>query len=622
MSKKAFKPGALDAAARDGSTKDASTKDPWIHSDTYPMLRRIFLDHGRQHIKAYILAAVLLAIGAAATAASAYLLKPVLNGIVDGTKFSGLRMLAWAVFGLFTLRGIATYLSLIVLSRTGNRIIAGVQSQVFDHLLRQDMRFFNDRHSTDFMARLAYAPNAVRDTLQAMITAFGRELLTLIGLIVVMFVQDPLLAALSLLTLPVAALLLGRMIGKVRKFARRSFDGSTLIMQTMQETVQGSRIVKSFNLENTMRGRMASAIREVERSMNRVASGMAMSSPIADALAGFAIGAVIFYGSWRVTVQGADAGSFFSFVAALLMAYEPAKRLARLKLEIQNGLVGAKLIYEVLDRPALEMPREGLPKLAVSAGRVEIDNVRFRYRADEVVLNGLTMAVEPNQTTALVGPSGGGKSTIIGLLQRFYTPEAGKILIDGQDIADIDLASLRDHIAFVSQDVYLFRGTIRENIALGRLGASEKEIIAAAQKAHAHDFIMGFASGYDTNVGEHGAQLSGGQKQRIAIARAILKDAPIILLDEPTAALDSESEREVQKALDEMRIGRTTLVVAHRLQTIINSDRIYVIENGKAVESGTHAQLIAADGTYRAFFASQFGETVESFRAVAAQGRP
>jgi ATP-binding cassette subfamily B protein len=592
-----------------------SAVDPWLHSDTTSMLTRLFRDHGRQHIGSYLLAAVLLSVGAGATALSAYLLKPVLNGIVDGEKFHELRLLAWAVFGLFAARGLATYLSLIVLSRTGNRIIAEVQARLFNHLLLQDMRFFHDRHSSDFMTRIAQAPNSVRDTLQALITAFGRELLTLIGLICVMFVQDPMLAALSLLTLPAAALLLGRMIGKVRKFARRSFMGNSQILETMQETVQGSRIVKSFNLEDTMRGRMAKSIREVERSMNRVAAGMAASSPIADALAGFAIGAVIFYGSWKVTVQGADAGSFFSFVAALLMAYEPAKRLARLKLEIQNGLVGAKLVYEVLDRPANETPQPGLPKLQVGAGRIESQDVRFSYREDEDVLSGLTLTVEPNATTALVGPSGGGKSTIIALLQRFYTPNSGRILIDGQDIDKVDLASLRAQIAFVSQDVFLFRGTIHENIALGRIGATEEEILAAARKAHAHDFIMGFSSGYQTNVGEHGAQLSGGQKQRIAIARAILKNAPIILLDEPTAALDSESEREVQKALEEMRIGRTTLVVAHRLQTIINADRIYVIEKGQAVESGTHSQLINANGTYRAFFASQFGEGVESFKA-------
>jgi ATP-binding cassette subfamily B protein len=234
------------------------------------------------------------------------------------------------------------------------------------------------------------------------------------------------------------------------------------------------------------------------------------------------------------------------------------------------------------------------------------------------VLDGINLIAEPNSTTALVGPSGGGKSTIIALIQRFFRPEDGRITVDGQNIMDVDLASLRDTIAFVSQDVFLFRGTIRDNIAMGKIGASEDEIMNAARMANAHDFIMGFATGYDTNVGEQGAQLSGGQRQRIAIARAFLKNAPIILLDEPTAALDSESEREVQKALDSLRHGRTTIVVAHRLQTIVNSDRICVIENGRAVEHGTHDELMAAKGTYHAFFATQFGETATPVKFGAA----
>ncbi|HYA72780.1 MAG TPA: ATP-binding cassette domain-containing protein, partial [Roseiarcus sp.] len=232
---------------------------------------------------------------------------------------------------------------------------------------------------------------------------------------------------------------------------------------------------------------------------------------------------------------------------------------------------------------------------------------RFAYRPDEYVIDGLDLVAEPSATTALVGPSGGGKSTILGIVQRFYTLSGGRATIDGQDIAAVDLKSLRANIAFVSQDVFLFRGSIRDNIALGRIGASEADIVAAAQKAHAHDFILQFADGYETNVGEQGAQLSGGQRQRIAIARAILKDAPILLLDEPTAALDSESEREVQKALDSLRIGRTTIVVAHRLQTIVGADRIFVIEKGRAIESGSHRELIARDGAYCTFFAAQFG---------------
>jgi ATP-binding cassette subfamily B protein len=298
------------------------------------------------------------------------------------------------------------------------------------------------------------------------------------------------------------------------------------------------------------------------------------------------------------------------------MAYEPGKKLARMHLDLQSGLTGARMIYEVLDTPAQEEQREGLPKLNVGEGRIAFENIRFGYRPDEYVLDGIDLVAEPNATTALVGPSGGGKSTIIALIQRFYSPASGKIVIDGQNISDVDLVSLRDRIAFVSQDVFLFRGTIRENIALGKPGATDAEIEQAARMANAHDFIVGFKTGYETGVGEQGAQLSGGQRQRIAIARAFLKNAPIILLDEPTAALDSESEREVQKALDSLRQGRTTLVVAHRLQTIVNSDRICVIENGKAVETGTHEQLIAARGTYHAFFATQFGEGATPLRTA------
>lgn len=594
--------------------------DPKRDVSTSAMLRRLFTEHGREHVAKYIAAAAFLAIGAGATAYSAYLLKPVVNGMIDGEGFKYLRTLAWAVTGLFVLRGIANYLSTIILARTGNRIIANVQKKLYEHILRQDMRFFNAHHSSEFMSRLAFAANGVRDSLQILVLSLSRDVLTVIGLVVVMFVHDPILAGISLLVMPVAAFVLGGTVRKIRKFARKGYDSSSDVIQIVQETVQGGRIVKSFNLEDYMRARMSAAIRNVEKSNNRVATSAAFSGPVADALAGFAIGAVIFYGSWRVTVAQADAGSFFSFMAALLLAYEPAKRIARLNLDLQNGLTGAKLIYEIIDRPLVEAPRPDLPVLDLKAGRIELENITFGYRDGDEVLNGLSLIAEPNRTTALVGPSGGGKSTIIALIQRFYEPNGGRILIDGQDISQMQLTSLRDRIAFVSQDVYLFRGTIRENIALGRDGASEEDIRAAAEKAFAHEFISGFASGYDTQVGEHGAQLSGGQKQRIAIARAILKNAPIILLDEPTAALDSESERMVQHALDALRMGRTTIVVAHRLQTIVNADRIFVIDNGKVAQTGVHAELMAEEGIYRTYFSSQFGESVEPIRAQA--GRP
>jgi len=575
--------------------------------DQYQMLRRLFAEHGQVYIVRYIYATLFMGVGAGATALSAYLLKPVLNHMIEAEGFATLRALSWTVFGLFAIRGLATWGYMVILARIGNDIVASIQTRLFDQLIHHELRFFQDRHSSEFMTRLALAAGGVRDTLQALVTSFGRDALTLIGLIIVMIAQDPMMALIALSMMPLTGFVLGRLIKRIRKHARLSFEGSSDILAILQETLLGMRIVKSFNLEPLMQQRMRGAIQSVKKSANQMASSMALSSPLSDILAGFVIGAVIFYGSWRVTIAHADPGSFFSFIAALLMAYDPAKRLTRLKLEIQNGLTGAKLIYEVLDHPAAERETKGRPALTITSGQITFDQVSFGYREDETVLNQLNLTVAPNKTTALVGPSGGGKSTIISLLQRFYSPRAGHIFIDGQDIATVDLNSLRAQIAFVAQDVYLFRGTIGENIALGRAGASQEDIEAAAKKANAHEFITSFTHGYQTNVGEQGAQLSGGQRQRIAIARAILKNAPILLLDEPTAALDSESEREVQKALDELRQGRTTLVVAHRLQTIINSDLIFVIENGRALESGTHSELIDKEGTYKTFFATQFG---------------
>jgi subfamily B ATP-binding cassette protein MsbA len=594
--------------------KSISSNSPGV----LQMVRRVFIDHGRQHTTAYIVALVLMAISAAATAKSVSLLRPVVDGMLkfdaagEGGNFKELRYIAFMVAGLYLLRGLATFGQLVIMSRAGNNIVASVQAKVFDRLLHQPVGFFHDRHSSDLMSRLAFAASGVRDTIQVIITSAGRDLLTLMFLILVMVYQDGLMAVIALSVLPVAAVVLGRLIKRVRSAAHRSYDGSARIMGTMQETVQGIRIVKSFNLENVMRTRMAASIRQVEQAANRMAMGMAMSSPVGDTLGGLAVSFIIFYGGWRVTVAHSDPGSFFAFIAALLAAYEPAKRLGRFNIDMQNGLVGARLIYEILDRPAGEPKTDNLPPLAVREGRVVLDNVRFGYRPGERVLDGVSFTAEPSTTTALVGPSGGGKSTIISLIQRFYEPSSGTIIIDGQNINGVELRSLRAAIAFVSQDVFLFGGTIRDNIELGRLGATDDEIMVAARKANAHDFIMGFSAGYQTAVGEQGAQLSGGQRQRIAIARAILKDAPIILLDEPTAALDSESEREVQKALDDLRVGRTTLVVAHRLQTIVNSDRICVIEKGCAAESGTHDELISRRGSYYAFFAAQFGENIRT----------
>jgi ATP-binding cassette subfamily B protein len=578
---------------------------PYFARIAYPVLRRLIAEQARAHLWGYVLAFIFMAIVAGSSTLSAYLLKPIINGLMVERDFRALRILAFTIAGLYLLKGLATFGQIVTLSRIGNRIIASVQERLFDRLMDQNVSFFHDRRSSEFMSRLTLAANGARDVLQALITSIGRDALTLIGLIAVMIIQDPILTVIALGGLPLAGVTLGRLIKRVRKYAIRSFDGVTRILDIMLEAAQGVRIVKSFNLEALMRERMRAAVHQVERASNKIATIQALANPLTDTLGGLAVAGVILYGGWRVIHGGQNPGAFVSFIGSLLLAYEPAKRLGRLNLEIQNGLIGVNLMYDVLDAKSDEPIAAGLPPLGVGRGEVELHEVCFAYPGRADALDRLSLRVEPGQTTALVGGSGGGKSTVLNLILRFFDPRAGRILIDGQDARTVDLASLRAAIGFVSQDVYLFRGTIRDNIALGKAGASEAEIVAAAKAAHAHDFITSFRLGYETNVGELGTQLSGGQKQRIAIARAFLKDAPILLLDEPTASLDPESEREVQKALDALGEGRTTLVVAHRLQTVVNANRIYVIENGRVAETGTHSELIAKRGVYYNYYARQ-----------------
>jgi ATP-binding cassette, subfamily B, bacterial MsbA len=373
----------------------------------------------------------------------------------------------------------------------------------------------------------------------------------------------------------------------------------------MQETIQGIRIVKAFTLEEAMLQRLDRTVATVEQESNLMARVANRATPLMETLGGVAVAFAMVYSGYRVIVTGATPGEFFSFIAAFLLAYEPAKRLARLNLDLHSNLFGVKILFELIDGTPTEPVEDGKPPLRLKRARLEFADVRFAYRPGEPVMRDMSFVAEPGKITALVGPSGGGKSTVLALLLRFYEPQSGVISIDGQDILTASRRSLRQQIGYVGQHVDLFSGSVRDNIVFGRLGASEEAIVAAAKAAQAHDFIMSFPQGYDTPVGEHGLQLSGGQRQRISIARALIKDAPIILLDEATASLDSESEHQVQQAMSRLCQGRTTLVVAHRLATIMHADRILVVENGKVVESGHHEELLRKGGRYASFYRLQ-----------------
>jgi ATP-binding cassette, subfamily B, bacterial MsbA len=582
------------------------------------LIRRLFMEQAAAYWRRYLLAFALMAVSAAATAGSAYLLGQVINQAYVDKNIRGIAILSAVTVIIFLIKGVATYGHQVILSKISNAILANNQRALFAKLMRESVGFFSERHSSEFLARLTAGANSVSQVLSLLINAVGRDVLSLIGLVVVMLTQDPYMSLLGLAVAPPALLFIRKLVKRIKGLAHNQFAGTADIMETMQESLQGIRTVKAFTLEETMRERIDASVTAVENNANKMARVFNRSSPLMETLGGMAIAGGLMYGGYSVIALGATPGQFFSFLTAFLLAYEPAKRLARLNIELNSSLIGARKLLEIVDNPATEPDDDNKPALQLSEARVELRDVSFAYRPNETVLNRMSFVAEPGKVTALVGPSGGGKSTVLALLLRFYEIKSGDILIDGQSIADVSRKSLREQTAYVGQDVFLFRDTIRANIAFGKHGASEDEIAAAAKAACAHEFIMSFPRGYDTPVGEHGTQLSGGQRQRIAVARALLRNAPIILLDEATAALDSESEKQVQEAIEHLCENRTTIVIAHRLHTIMHADTILVVEGGEIVEHGRHDDLLRRSGRYASFFRLQQREATPTLAPISA----
>jgi ATP-binding cassette subfamily B protein len=570
------------------------------------LIERLIRDQGRKHVKGYVIAFALMGVVAVTTAQSAFILGDIVNRIIVEKNLTAMWLIGGAIVAIYTAKGFANYGQSVILSKIANNIVAEIQTRIFDKMLAMDISFYNARHSTEFIAKQAFISQAASGTLNLLITGLGRDLLTALGLTYVMFAQDPLLASLAVLIMPLAILGVRKLGHRAKKVIMTEFQGFSAILESLQETAQGIRVVKAFTLESFMRKRQVAAIESFERAANKLSRIQSISSPMMETFAGFAVAMVVIYGGYRVIHSGKLPGDFISFLGAMLLAVEPAKRVARLHVDLATSVMGVGMLYDFLDMPVPEAERGDEPDLKVSKGMVEFENVEFYYRAGEKVLDKLTFTAGAGQTTALVGRSGGGKTTTMSMLLRFYEPSGGKILIDGQDVTAFSRTSLRRQIAYVGQDTFLFKGSIRDNISFGRPGASDEEIVAAAKAAHAHDFIIGFERGYDSPVGEQGMQLSGGQRQRISIARAFLKDAPLILLDEATSALDTESERAVQDALKTLCAGRTTLVIAHRLSTVANAERICVIEAGKVIETGRQAELLSKNGVYALLHRTQF----------------
>jgi ATP-binding cassette subfamily B protein len=575
------------------------TDTPLILDEAQAIVKRVIRENWRIYFRQYLIAGLLLGLVAASTAFTAYIIKNITNDVFVRQDLQAAYTIALAIFVVFTIRGFATYGYMYILGKIGNSIVARYQRRIFQHLLKLGIQFHKSNRSAYLIGQINQNILGMRTMMNDVVIVFVRDLFTLIALIAVMVIQDWFMSIVSLAVMPVIAYIMSRYVRRIRKVARQEVDLNARVNSALIENSQGMEIVKAFTMEDQMMDKMRTLTQQAEIRSNRIVQLNAKTKPPTEILAGFAIAGVVAFGGYRVALEGHDPGALFSFLTAAMLAYEPARKLASFRVAFERSLVNARMLYEVLDLPPRQADKPGASDLEVTTGELRFENIRFSYTDGEPVLDDVSITAPAGKTIALVGPSGGGKSTLIMLAQRFFDPASGRILIDEHDIADVTASSLRTNIAYVSQQPMLFEGSIMENIRYGRPDASDEEVYEAAKLAQAHQFVLEQPQGYDTAVGELGGNLSGGQRQRLSIARAFLRDAPVLLLDEATSALDNESELLVQRALEQLVKGRTTIVIAHRLSTIRNADRIFVIENGRVTQEGTHSSLMRKKtGTY------------------------
>ncbi|MDF1793645.1 MAG: ABC transporter transmembrane domain-containing protein [Thalassobaculaceae bacterium] len=573
---------------------------------TGPLLRRLWDAFVRPHAAWLAVASIAMAIVAATTAATAWLMDPVVDKVFVQQDRSMLWLVGGAVIVTFALKSAAAYFQDSLLARVGQRIVADVQLRLFGHLLDQDVALFQSRATGGLISHFTFDVQALRQAVSNAIVGLVRDGLSVIFLVGVMVYQDWLLSVIALLVAPLTVVPIQKLGKRMRRVSGDAQARMGELTTLLGQAFQGIRVIKAYAMERAEAKRIGVLVEEIYQLTYRQGRVRAAVQPIVDAFGGIAVAAVIVYGGYRVIEGATTPGAFFSFIAAVLMAYQPLRGLGKVSTTLQEGLAAAERLFVLLDRKSAIAEAPDATALQRVPAEVAFTDVHFRYADGTEALAGISFSAPAGKVTALVGPSGAGKSTVLNLIPRFFDVESGTVAIGGADVRALTLASLREAVALVSQEIVLFDDTVAENIRFGRPEASEVELRAAAEAAAAHDFITALPEGYDTRVGEHGTKLSGGQRQRIAIARAILKDAPILLLDEATSALDTESERQIQAALARLMKGRTTLVIAHRLSTVQGADVIHAFEAGRVVESGDHRALVAQGGTYARLHALQF----------------
>lgn len=569
--------------------------------DIYRRLVRL----AKPHIAKFLLAMLCMLVVGGLTSALAFLVKPALDDIFMKKNMLMLKWIPVAVITIYMLKGLCNYVQIVLMSFIGQRVIADVRNQLYRAIQGQSMSFFTKHPTGILMSRITNDVNSMQGTVSEAVTSLLKDSFTLVCLVFVIFYRDWQLALVAMVIFPLTIYPIATFGRKMRSVATRTQVTMGSLTTLLQETISGARIVKAFGREDYECSRFSKENENLLRLTLKSVSISAISSPFMEFLGGVGIAAIVFYGGYQVIQGVSTPGTFFSFLTALLMLYEPIKRLTNVNNTIQQGIAGAQRVFSIIDTvPEIQNKAEAVP-LPPIAKAIEIRNVTFRYE-DVPVLNRINLTVRAGEAVAFVGMSGGGKTTLVNLIPRFYDVSQGQIRIDGLDIRDVTIESLRAQIGMVTQQTILFNDTVRNNIVYGDSGKTEADVIRAAKAANAHNFIMNLPQGYDTVIGEQGTKLSGGERQRISIARALLKDAPILILDEATSSLDTEAEIEVQEALENLMRGRTTLVIAHRLSTIRNADRIVVLVNGEIVEEGTHEALLARRGEYFRLYQMQF----------------
>jgi len=570
----------------------------------------------RPYIWPHFALAILCMIGFGATdGALPYLVQHVFDDVFQRKDVRVLSYLPFLIIGIFFFRGLMNFGQNYLNEYVGLRIINDVRNALNRHFQSLSVSFFHRNPTGALMARVNSDVGLLRYAITDAVASFLKDSVSLAVLIVVAFLKDPVLAAIAFIVFPASVLPVIRLSKKIKRFTKRGQIRTGALAALLQESIQGNRIVKAFGMEHYEDQRFREENWRVFKQSLRASRIRAFVAPSMELLASLGIGGVVWYGGWSVIAGGRTQGEFMAFMAAMFLMYQPFKGLTRTYSAVHQGMAGAERVFEILDEIPEIQDRPGARELIEFSRSIEFHNVHFAY-GDTPVLKNINLRIERGQMVALVGMSGVGKSTLVDLIPRFYDVKSGRITLDGHDIRDLTVRSLRAQIGIVSQHTFLFNDTVRNNIAYGDPGRSLDDVIAAAKAAHAHDFICALPRGYDSVIGELGLQLSGGQRQRLAIARAVLKNAPILILDEATSSLDAESERLVQEALENLMATRTTIVIAHRLSTIRRADRILVMVDGTIAEEGTHEELLAKNGEYSRLYTLQILEEREPVSEV------